>query len=61
LHAPERGVEFAAEIPFETRMNPAANPDPKYQDARALPAPPAALWTFGVLLTVSALWAIFHG
>gem|GEM_PF-5379209 len=41
-------------------MNPAANPDPKYQDARALPAPPAALWTFGILLTVSAVWAIFH-
>jgi len=41
-------------------MTPVANPDPKYQDARALPAPPAALWTFGILLTVSAVWAIFH-
>jgi len=41
-------------------MNPAAHPDPKYQDAPALPAPPAHLWTFGILLTVSAVWAIFH-
>ncbi|HWV37817.1 MAG TPA: hypothetical protein VN033_04995 [Vulgatibacter sp.] len=41
-------------------MNPAAKPDPKYQDARALPAPPAALWTFGILLTASAFLAIFH-
>ncbi|AKU90988.1 hypothetical protein [Vulgatibacter incomptus] len=41
-------------------METPSNPDPKYQDARALPAPPAALWTFGVLLAVSAVWAILH-
>jgi len=37
-----------------------SKPDPKYQDARALPAPPAALWTFAVVFTVSAVWALLH-
>ncbi len=41
-------------------MESVTNPDPKYQDARALPAPPAALWTFGILLTVSVVWAIVN-
>lgn len=36
------------------------NPDRKYQDARALPAPPAALWAFAVILATSAVWAILH-
>lgn len=35
-------------------------PQKKPQDARALPAPPLALWTFAVLLTTSAIWAILH-
>lgn len=32
----------------------------KHQDARALPAPPLALWTFGILLVASAVWAAIH-
>lgn len=34
---------------------------PQQQDARTLPAPPAALWTFAVIFTVSAVWAILNG
>lgn len=41
-------------------MESTTNPDPKYQDARALPAPPAALWTFAILLTTSVIWALLH-
>lgn len=37
-----------------------ASPNAKYQDARALPAPPAALWTFAVVFAVSAIWALLH-
>lgn len=38
-----------------------SQPETRFQDARALPAPPAALWVFGVLLVTSALWAAFNG
>lgn len=41
-------------------MESTPRPDPKYQDTRALPAPPAALWTFAILLVTSAVWAILH-
>ncbi|WP_373048094.1 hypothetical protein [Vulgatibacter sp.] len=41
-------------------MNTTSPETEKHQDARALPAPPAALWTFAVLLTVSAVWALLH-
>ena len=35
-------------------------PDKKFQDARALPAPPAALWTFALVFTISAVWALLN-
>jgi hypothetical protein len=41
-------------------MNANHEATPKFQDTRALPAPPLALWTFGVLLVVSAVWAAIH-
>lgn len=31
------------------------------QDPRTLPAPPAALWTFAVIFTISAALAILNG
>lgn len=41
-------------------MHTTSSPPDKYQDARALPAPPAALWTFAVVFTVSAVWALLN-
>ena len=42
-------------------MSTNANPTPaKYQDARALPAPPIALWAFVALLVSSVLWAALN-
>jgi len=38
-------------------MNPTADLR-KYHDARALPAPPAALWAFFLLLGAAALTAL---
>lgn len=44
-------------------MNPTANLDAKHrqQDAKTLPAPPAALWTFAVIFAVSAILGLFQG
>jgi len=33
-------------------------PDRRFQDARALPAPPAALWTFAVIFGASVVMAL---
>ena len=41
-------------------MNANHESAPKFQDSRALPAPPLALWTFGILLVASAVWAAIH-
>jgi len=41
-------------------MDTGPNTDPKERDARALPAPPAALWTLAILFTTSAIWAILN-
>ena len=41
-------------------MNAKPESSPKFQDSRALPAPPLALWTFGILLVASAVWAALH-
>jgi len=40
--------------------SPEKNEPRQFQDARALPAPPAALWTFAVIFTVSVVWALVH-
>lgn len=42
-------------------MRTPADIEAKHQDARTLPAPPAALWTFVVLFTVSVAFAIVNG
>lgn len=41
-------------------MNTNHEPSRKYQDARALPAPPLALWAFGILFVASAVIAAFQ-
>lgn len=41
-------------------MNANHEPTTKFQDSRALPAPPLALWALGILLVVSAVWAVVH-
>lgn len=41
-------------------MNANSETSSKFQDSRALPAPPLALWAFGILLVTSAIWAAIH-
>jgi len=55
------GVDCARTSPSgHENMNATIEAKQRNQDAKTLPAPPAALWTFAVIFTLSAVVALIH-